>query len=147
MARIIAQTSGVQLTGLQPALAAGYELPFRQSFMVQFRSLGTVLLQPRLAMTAAMAFFSIALTLNITGVRVRDLSLNGLRPSNIQRSFFQANVRAIQFYDNLRVVNDMESRLQDAQQMTLNPRSRSPPANQRSGPPQAARNPQRQQLS
>ncbi len=99
-------------------------------------------------MTAAMAFFSIALTLNITGVRVRDLSLNGLRPSNIQRSFSQANVRAIQFYDNLprRQRRGVPPTGRPADERS--PRAAAAlPANQPSGPPQAARNPQLQQLS
>jgi anti-sigma factor RsiW len=36
--------------------------------------------QPRLLMTAAMAFFSIALTLNLAGVRLSNLRLADLRP-------------------------------------------------------------------
>ena len=38
------------------------------------------LFEPRLAMTAAMAFFSIALTLNLTGVKLNQLHAEDLRP-------------------------------------------------------------------
>ena len=44
--------------------------------------------QPRLMMTAAMAFFSIALTLNLTGVRLTSLRLADLRPKAL-RSYME----------------------------------------------------------
>ena len=43
-------------------------------------SFGHTMLQPRLAMTAAMAFFSIALTMNLTGVRLSQLHASDLNP-------------------------------------------------------------------
>ena len=66
-------------------------------------------------MTAAMAFFSIALTLNLTGVHISQLRASDLRPSNLKRSFYEANAHVVRYYDNLRVVYELESRVHDLQ--------------------------------
>jgi hypothetical protein len=70
--------------------------------------------EPRLLMTAAMAFFSIALTLNLTGVRLSSLRLADLRPTAV-RSFMErrltmASTPIIRYYDHLRFVYEVESR-------------------------------------
>ena len=73
--------------------------------------------EPRLMMTAAMAFFSIALTLNLTGVQLSDLRLSNLRPTAI-RSFMErrltmASTPIIRYYDHLRVVYEVQSRIRE----------------------------------
>jgi hypothetical protein len=95
-------------------------LPFRSRIATGFnlRNIGHTLLQPRLAMTAAMAFFSVALTLNLTGIRITDLRARDLRPSNIKRSLSEANAHVVRYYDNLRVVYELESRVRDLQRST-----------------------------
>jgi len=100
---------------VQPVFASAKVIPIRTRITQGFRSLGQTMLQPRLAMTAAMAFFSIALTLNLTGVRLTDLRASDLKPSNIQRSYFKTKARVIQYSDNLRVVYELESRVRDLQ--------------------------------
>ncbi len=71
--------------------------------------------QPRFAMTAAMAFFSIALTLNLTGVSLRDLHASSFRPANLRHGFWATNARVFRYYDNLRVVYELESRVREVQ--------------------------------
>ena len=90
-------------------------LPSRIAAGFNLRNIGHTLLQPRLAMTAAMAFFSVALTLNLTGIRITDLRARDLRPSNIKRTFSEANAHVVRYYDNLRVVYELESRVRDLQ--------------------------------
>src|ERR1700728_4245468 len=72
-------------------------------------------LQPRLVMTAAMAFFSIALTLNLAGVRLTTLRLADLRPrtmrSYMERQLNMASVPIVRYYDHLRFVYELESRV------------------------------------
>jgi putative zinc finger protein len=73
--------------------------------------------EPRLLMTAAMAFFSIALTMNMTGVRLTDFRLSNLRPSAV-RSFMErrltmASTPIIRYYDHLRLVYEVESRVKE----------------------------------
>lgn len=139
--RILAQTSGAQTSGaraiatqtgeatdLAPAFAMGIPigtagslaagsnvLPFRKrlSPRLDLRGIGHTLLQPRLAMTAAMAFFSIALTLNLTGVRLSNLQASDLKPSSLKRSLYTANAHVVRYYTNLRVVYELESRVHD----------------------------------
>lgn len=69
--------------------------------------------QPRMAMTAAMAFFSIALTLNLTGVRLRDLRASNFTPSAIKRTIANVDASAIRMFQNNRAVYQVESRLNE----------------------------------
>src|SRR5580698_4669901 len=68
-------------------------------------------------LTAAMAFFSIALTLNMTGVRLNDLRISNLRPTAV-RSFMErrltmASTPIIRYYDHLRLVYEVQSRMRE----------------------------------
>jgi hypothetical protein len=90
-------------------------LPFRTRITTGLRSFGQTMLQPRLAMTAAMAFFSIALTMNLTGVRLSQLRASDLKPSSILRSAYEAKAKVVRYSDNLRVVYELESRVRDLQ--------------------------------
>jgi hypothetical protein len=78
--------------------------------------------EPRLLMTAAMAFFSLALTLNLTGVRLNSLRLANLRPTAV-RSFMErrltmASTPIIRYYDHLRFVYEVESRMRELRRTT-----------------------------
>ena len=90
-------------------------LPFRTRLSMRLRPMTHAVMQPRFMMTAAMAFFSIALTLNVTGVRLNQIHASDLRPSSLRRSFYQANAHVVRYYDNLRVVYELESRVHDLQ--------------------------------
>jgi hypothetical protein len=71
----------------------------------------------RLMMTAAMAFFSIALTLNLAGVRITDLRLSELTPAslenNLTRQFYGAKSQVVRYYDGLRFVYEVESKMRE----------------------------------
>ena len=73
--------------------------------------------ETRLLMTVAMAFFSIALTLNLVGVKLGSLRLADLRPSQIgstlSRQFFTARGSVVRYYDNLRFVYQLQSRMRE----------------------------------
>jgi hypothetical protein len=113
MDRILAATSESQpMPGLLPAIpqpAPVRILPFRLP-LPTFRG---PWLEPRLAMTAAMAFFSVALTLNLSGVKLSELHARDLSPTNLKRTYYQTNAEVSRYYENLRVVRVMESRVQD----------------------------------
>ncbi len=64
-------------------------------------------------MTAAMAFFSIALTLNLTGVRLRDLRASNFTPSAIKRTVADIDASATRTFQNNRAVYQVESRLSE----------------------------------
>jgi len=90
-------------------------LPFRPRPAARFslKSITHTMMQPRLAMTAAMAFFSITLTLNLTGIHLSELKASDLSPSNLKHSFYHANASVVRYYDNLRVVYELESRVNE----------------------------------
>lgn len=136
---ILGHSGPVPAAAMRPAgaYASTNVVPFRSRVAAGFhlRSIGQTLLQPRLAMTAAMAFFSIALTLNITGVRISQLRVSDLRPTNIQRNIVQANASVHRYYDNLKVVYELESRVRDLQRSNSDtdyslPSNQSAPATQ-----------------
>jgi len=80
--------------------------------------------QPRLAMTAAMAFFSIALTLNLTGVRLNSLHASDFTPSGLWHNASDMTASAARSFQNMRVVYQVESRvseLRSDERESLNP--------------------------
>ena len=136
--RIIAQTSGMAVNPKSAAsgvialpavdgaaaeihsvipdsVAPSNVIPFRPRFAGRFnlKTITQTMMQPRLAMTAAMAFFSITLTLNLTGVHLSELKASDLTPSNLKHSFYHANASVVRYYDNLRVVYELESRVNE----------------------------------
>ncbi len=74
----------------------------------------------RLMMTAAMAFFSIALTLNLAGVHITQLRLSSFTPasieSNINNQFYGAKRQVVRYYSNLRLVYELESKIREMRQ-------------------------------
>lgn len=78
--------------------------------------------EPRLMMTAAMAFFSIALTLNLAGVKVTQIRLADLKPTSV-RSFMErritmASTPIIRYYDHLRLVYEVQARVRELKRTT-----------------------------
>ena len=78
--------------------------------------------EPRLMMTVAMAFFSIALTLNLTGVRLSQIHLSDLRPvalrSFMQRRITMASTPIVRYYDHLRLVYEVQARVREMKRNT-----------------------------
>ncbi len=126
MEKILAETSGATTgeTSYQPQMvpaAAPVFMPgvtpanvlaFRPR-VARLSSWSRPWFEPRLAMTAAMAFFSIALTLNLTGVQLDRVHVSALKPANMKHTYYAAEAEATRYYDNLRVVRVMESRVDD----------------------------------
>lgn len=83
--------------------------------------------EPRLLMTAAMAFFSIALTLSITGVRITGIKMADLRPaavrSQLEKRIMTASTPIVRYYDHLRFVYEVESTMRQLRQSTENQQS------------------------
>ncbi len=115
--RIVAQTSGQQAM-FDQANRLATVIPFapRPAGRSRFAHFVRVMHEPRLAMTAAMAFFSIALTLNLAGVRLDQLHAANFNPTNLKRTYYEANASAVRYYDNLKVVRVLESRVDDIRQ-------------------------------
>jgi Putative zinc-finger len=116
--KILARTSGPQPGVPAPALS----LPPRPAWHRVMLPAVRQVLEPRLMMTVAMAFFSIALTLNLTGVKVTELRAVDLQPSrlraNLTRTYYSTNEQVTKYYKNLRLVYEMESRVRELRRTT-----------------------------
>lgn len=74
--------------------------------------------QPRFAMSFGMAFFSISMALNIAGVKLADLRHADLRPSAVVRQYHITTGRIVKYYENIRFVYEIESRVRDFKRAT-----------------------------
>src|SRR5580698_8145057 len=94
--------------------------------------------EPRLLMTAAMAFFSIALTLSITGVRISSIKMADLRPASVrsmlEKRIMTASTPIVRYYDHLRFVYEVESRMRELRRSTESEQQNQPPAHNQPQP-------------
>lgn len=76
--------------------------------------------EPRMALVAAMAFFSISFTLNLLGVKLTSFRIADLQPQAMRRAvsrqYAEANARVVHYYENLRIVYEVESRVHQLRQ-------------------------------
>jgi hypothetical protein len=101
----------IATTGLQPS----WWERFQSAFLTPMVNLAR---QPRFAMSFGMAFFSLSVTLSIAGVRVSDLAHMDLRPSAIKRTYYQTTAKVVKYYENIRVVYEVESRVREFKKAT-----------------------------
>jgi hypothetical protein len=88
---------------------------FQSAFLTPMVNLAR---QPRFAMSFGMAFFSLSVTLSIAGVRLGDLRHLDLRPSAIKRTYYQTTAKAVKYYENIRFVYEVESRVREFKRAT-----------------------------
>jgi hypothetical protein len=104
------------------AAAPAMSLPPRPAWRRVFLPAVRQVVEPRLLMTAAMAFFSIALTLNLSGIRLTQLRAQDFQPSRMKatltRQFYSTNAQVTKYYENLRLVYEMESRVRELRRTT-----------------------------
>ena len=74
--------------------------------------------QPRFAMSFGMAFFTLSVSLSLAGVKLGDLGHISLRPSAIRHSYYEASGRVVKYYENIRFVYEIESRVRQFKQTT-----------------------------
>ncbi len=69
--------------------------------------------QPRFAMSFGMAFFSLSVALSVLGVKPADLRGISLRPSAIRHTYYNTQARVVRYYENIRFVYEVESRVRE----------------------------------
>ena len=74
--------------------------------------------QPRFAMSFGMAFFSLTFAMSVAGVKVSDLKHVDLRPSAVKRTYYSTTGRVVKYYENIRFVYEIESRVRDLKRAT-----------------------------
>jgi hypothetical protein len=138
LASILAQTTGyaeagvslpplAHMPGLQPVTlvpAASNSITWQgseagwRSWVGLGEASWASLMQPRLAMTGAMAFFSICLTLNLLGVSVDQLNAETLRNGGIHRTVADTSATLVRSIQGLRMVYRVESRVSEMRAQT-----------------------------
>jgi len=122
--------NGLGVSGNVLTMAPAWQRPGFAARMRRFA-------EPRLLMTAAMAFFSIALTLSMTGVRFSGIKMADLRPaalrSQLEKRIMTASTPIVRYYDHLRFVYEVESRMRELRRSTETQQSQ-PPAQNRPQP-------------
>lgn len=115
--RIVGRTSGMAAGGPLAVAAAAGMGPVAAPAHVLGLPVRRIVWDTRMMMTVAMAFFSIALTLNLAGVKLTNLRLADLTPAsmetNLTRQFYGAKSSLVRYYDNLRLVYEVESKMRD----------------------------------
>jgi hypothetical protein len=125
--KILAHTGPGHEAGYSLATAGGNVIPIRPVSVPAWQRPGLVarihrFAEPRLLMTAAMAFFSITMTLNMTGVRLSSLRLSDLRPgimrSMMERQLTMASTPFIRYYNNSRLAYELLTTMRELRQTT-----------------------------
>jgi hypothetical protein len=76
------------------------------------------ILQPKFVMSFGMAFFSISVLLNLAGFKTSDLKRLDLRPSALIRGYYETQGKIVKYYENIRFVYEIESRVQQLKKAT-----------------------------
>jgi hypothetical protein len=97
-------------------------------------------------MSLGMAFFSITMLLGIAGFHFADIRHWDLSATGIQKTYYATEARVMRYYENMRLVYEIESRVrdlrhaatpdatQDNQQPQPQPEQEAPAPNQKNSP-------------
>lgn len=121
--RVLLATSGIQAKA-QAETPQSWMERMRNFISPKFRPVWTTVMQPRFAMSFGMAFFSITLVLNVIGVKVTSLKTADLRPSAIVRNYYETTGRLVKYYENIRFVYELETRVRALQKAATTPESK-----------------------
>ncbi len=114
---ILVATSGVVSTRALAATAGARTTPLgerlRERWDSFFTPLAAFVRQPRFVMSFGMIFFSFSLALNAVGVKPSDLAKISLRPSALRHAYNDAQIKVVQYYDNIRFVYEIESKVRE----------------------------------
>jgi hypothetical protein len=119
---ILAATSGVASTRLATTSDTGRTTPFgerlREWWDSWFTPMSGFVRQPRFVMSFGMVFFSFSLALNVAGVKATDVARIDLRPSAIRHAYNDAQIKVVKYYDNIRFVYEIESKVREFKRAT-----------------------------
>jgi len=74
--------------------------------------------QPRFAMSFGMAFFSLSVALSVAGVKPSDIKQADLSRNGLRRTYYSTTARVVKYYENIRLVYEIESRVQELKKAT-----------------------------
>ncbi len=113
---ILAATSGVPSTRTLTTMAGG-RVPFgermREWWDSFFSPTTAFIRQPRFVMSFGMIFFTFSLALNFAGVKATDVAKVDLRPTALRHAYYDAQIKVVKYYDNIRFVYEIESKVRE----------------------------------
>ncbi|HWR13263.1 MAG TPA: zf-HC2 domain-containing protein [Terriglobales bacterium] len=118
--RVLIATSGAPSPARTEAPKSWTER-WRDRIPASLRPVWGTVMQPRFAMSFAMAFFSITLVLNVAGIRLSTLKQVDLRPSAIVRGYYETSGRLVKYYENIRFVYELETKVRDLKRAATTP--------------------------
>src|ERR1700758_3626107 len=119
---ILAATTGIDTFRLHATPGSRAQISWLDRLQVWANQLVSPILgvakQPRFAMSFGMAFFSLSLTMSLAGVKLSDLRHVDLRPSAIRRDYYETSGKVVKYYENIRFVYEIESRVREFKRAT-----------------------------
>src|SRR5215813_7664067 len=119
---ILAATTGLQTGRIQVSRAEAGRAPLGERLREWWDSFLTptaaFVRQPRFVMSFGMIFFSFSLALSAAGVKAADVAKIDLHPAAIKRAYYTAEGRVVKFYENIRFVYEIETRVRDFKKAT-----------------------------
>jgi len=117
---ILASTTGVDTQRLRATVRASQpRVSWLEHIQASFlEPVWAMVRQPRFAMSFGMAFFSLSISLSLAGVKVSDVRHVDLRPSAIKRTYYETSGRVVKYYENIRFVYEIESRMRELKRVT-----------------------------
>jgi hypothetical protein len=117
---ILAATSGVESAQAAAPVLHGIPLSarLREWWDSFFTPAAAFVRQPRFVMSFGMIFFSFSALLNLAGVKPADLGKIDVRPSAVKHAYYTTEGRVVKFYDNIRFVYEIESRVREFKRET-----------------------------
>ena len=114
---ILAATSGIPSYRLHEIVASVHQPSFGERIREWADSLLTpvwsTVRQPRFAMSFGMAFFSLSVALSVAGVKPTDIKQADLSRSGLRRTYYTTQARVVKYYENIRLVVEIESKVQE----------------------------------
>jgi len=83
---------------------------------------------PRFAMSFGMAFFSITMLLSIAGFHASDLRHVDLSSKGVVKAYYSTQARVVRYYENIRLVYEIESRVRDLRRVATPAEKQETPA-------------------
>ena len=119
---ILAATTGVESVRETAATPALHGLPFgarvRGWWDSIFAPAAAFVRQPRFVMSFGMIFFSFSAVLSLAGVKASDMAKIDLHPSALKHAYYTTQGKVVRFYDNIRFVYEIESRVREFKRET-----------------------------
>ncbi len=115
---ILMATTGIASSRLQAASKAPFSERVREWWDSWLTPVGAFVRQPRFVMSFGMIFFTFSLVLSTAGFKASDVAKIDLRPSALRHAYNDTQIKFVQYYDNIRFVYEIESKVRELKRAT-----------------------------